>query len=65
MCKGKLGLLLLALGFIICSVHQAAADNWPRFRGPNGTGIAHAKSIPVQWDAKSILWKVELPAALI
>ncbi|CAN5267414.1 PQQ-like beta-propeller repeat protein [soil metagenome] len=46
-------LLLLAVTFTI------AAD-WPRFRGPNGTGITDAS--PVSWtkDTKP-LWKVELP----
>ncbi len=43
---------------------QSFADNWPRFRGPNGTGVADDKNIPVQFDGKSgknILWKVPLP----
>src|SRR5947209_5888901 len=58
---GKLGFGLLAVAFIFGSVRPAAGDNWPRFRGPNGTGIATDKHIPVQWDDKSILWKVEIP----
>src|SRR5436309_7184915 len=40
----------------------AVADNWPRFRGPNGTGVAADKDIPISWDEQSgLLWKVALP----
>jgi outer membrane protein assembly factor BamB len=42
--------------------HSAAADPWPRFRGPNGTGISADKGIPVQWtDKDGILWKTAIP----
>jgi outer membrane protein assembly factor BamB len=37
------------------------AQEWTRFRGPNGTGISNAKTIPSQWREKDINWKVELP----
>jgi len=38
-----------------------ASTAWNRFRGPNGTGIADAAGIPVQWTAKDYRWRVELP----
>jgi outer membrane protein assembly factor BamB len=48
---------LLAGLFLSCQL--ASADNWPRFRGPNGSGIARDKDIPVRFDEKhGILWKV-------
>ncbi len=53
--------LLLTLGGIFALVLAAEAANWPRFRGPNGTGIAEEKDIPVAWGAKDIRWKVVLP----
>jgi len=37
------------------------AQEWPRFRGPNGTGISHAKTIPTKIGDGDINWKVELP----
>jgi outer membrane protein assembly factor BamB len=42
------------------------AANWPRFRGPNGSGITTLKDLPASWDGesgKNIRWKtrVELP----
>ena len=37
------------------------AQEWTRFRGPNGTGISDAKGIPATWTEKDIRWKVKLP----
>src|ERR1019366_9993093 len=37
------------------------ADNWDRFRGPAGSGIANDKNIPVQFTAKDAVWKTEVP----
>lgn len=37
------------------------ADNWPRFRGPNGSGIAQDSDIPVQWLDEDLAWKIALP----
>jgi outer membrane protein assembly factor BamB len=38
-----------------------AADNWPRFRGPNGTGISQEKGFPVQWTEQDYVWKTKMP----
>jgi outer membrane protein assembly factor BamB len=40
---------------------EVCAADWPRFRGPNGAGIADDKTIPVKWSEKDIIWKVALP----
>jgi len=54
--------LLLIAGTLYVVVSSSTAANWPRFRGPNGDGIAADKDIPVKWNEKSgILWKVEIP----
>ncbi len=37
------------------------AENWPRFRGPNGQGISAAKTIPVKWSVQDYNWEIELP----
>ncbi len=42
----------------------AHAQHWPAFRGPNGSGIADARPLPVSWDAEksaNILWKTAVP----
>jgi outer membrane protein assembly factor BamB len=58
----------IGLGWVLAAwaatgwVGTAQAGNWPRFRGPNGTGLALDKGVPVEWSAdKGVLWKTELP----
>ena len=39
-----------------------AADNWSRFRGPNGTGVSNATNLPVEFGPeRSVKWKTPLP----
>jgi len=43
---------------------EEMAQNWPRFRGPDGAGIAFWTNLPASWDPKTgegILWKVPSP----
>jgi outer membrane protein assembly factor BamB len=53
------GVALLATAF--CAA--AAASDWPRFRGVNGSGIsADKQSLPAKWsDTENLKWKVALP----
>lgn len=40
--------------------------NWPRFRGPTGSGVATGAEAPLQWDGESgagVAWKVAVPVA--
>ena len=39
----------------------AGEGEWSRFRGPNGTGISHATTVPARWTEKDYNWKVVLP----
>src|SRR5262249_54108264 len=52
---------LVALGVVLLAVGPAGASDWPRFRGPNGTGIAADKDVPVKWTADNVLWKTPIP----
>ena len=36
------------------------SENWPRFRGPNGSGVS-ADSLPTSWTEDDYLWKIDLP----
>jgi len=57
--RGITGLIL-----VICAVLWAStvrAENWPRFRGPNGQGISDETGIPIEWTDKDYNWKTELP----
>ena len=39
------------------------AQEWPRFRGPNGSGVDTSGTVTVEWNAKNQLWSVEVPGA--
>lgn len=45
---------------ILAFASNLFADNWPRFRGPNGAGVAN-DPIPVVWKNEHFKWKVKLP----
>jgi outer membrane protein assembly factor BamB len=47
--------------WVLCSRSQGFAQEWTRFRGPNGSGISPAKTIPTIWAEKDINWKAPLP----
>ncbi len=45
---------------------REASENtgdWTRFRGPNGTGVSSATTIPVRFAEPDFNWKVPLPGA--
>jgi outer membrane protein assembly factor BamB len=50
----------LTVALTVCAL-RGAAQEWARFRGPNGTGISHVKTIPSKITGSDIHWKVELP----
>jgi outer membrane protein assembly factor BamB len=56
--------LFLALGGVLMGTVAAVGGDWPRFRGPNGTGTTTDKEVPVHWTEKeNVLWKTPLPGA--
>ena len=40
---------------------QVVSEDWPRFRGPNGTGISGATTVPIRWTEEDYNWVVNLP----
>lgn len=54
-------LLHTALGWLACLSAVSAAENWDRFRGPNGAGQAEITAIPIPWTTENVLWKQSLP----
>jgi len=44
---------------VLCAVFLA--NDWSRFRGPNGTGIDDSVSFPSSWTDSDIAWKTKLP----
>src|SRR5262245_61065598 len=51
-----------ALAVVILGAAASAADNWTRFRGPNGLGVSNATNLPVEFGPdKNVRWKTPLP----
>ena len=46
---------------ILALILLASAQDWPRFRGPNGTGVSDATTVPAKWTDKDVNWKATLP----
>src|SRR5581483_10846871 len=53
-------LLNLLCALVLCPV-LTSADNWPRFRGPDGSGVAPEQGIPTSWKLSDFAWQIELP----
>src|SRR5687768_16305374 len=58
--------------FVICAVvvvstcaeRGLAAENWPQWRGPLGTGVAADGEYPVKFSVdEGVAWKVKLPGS--
>jgi len=49
------GLTAVLLGTV------SRAENWPRFRGPNGTAISSETGFPITWTEKDYAWTISLP----
>jgi outer membrane protein assembly factor BamB len=54
----KIVIIALLIGLAASSL---AAQEWTRFRGPNGTGESEAKGIPATWTDADYAWKAALP----
>ena len=54
------GMMMLVVGMTLCPV-TGSAQEWTRFRGPNGTGESETTTIPATWGDSDYNWKVELP----
>jgi outer membrane protein assembly factor BamB len=57
-------ILFLLFCFCFATVTAAEAQNWPSFRGQNGSGVAEGHSTPASWSlekSENIAWKTPLP----
>ncbi|MDX6270956.1 MAG: hypothetical protein QOD28_2179, partial [Acidobacteriota bacterium] len=59
------GALLIApvvMTFALFAATVASAEDWPQFRGPNGSGVAESTGLPeVFGPEKNVVWKTPLP----
>lgn len=53
--------LLLSFCFCLPLFANAWAQEWTRFRGPNGAGQSDAQGIPTKWTLEECNWRVKLP----
>lgn len=55
---------LLACCLSVVAVTADAGENWERFRGPNGSGSADDKKVPVRFSEQdNLIWKTAIPGA--
>jgi outer membrane protein assembly factor BamB len=52
---------ILVIAACLSAILDLEAQEWTRFRGPNGTGISTATGIPSAWDPDSYLFQTKLP----
>jgi outer membrane protein assembly factor BamB len=57
--RKHLGAGLTTLVLLVLAA-EAGAQEWTRFRGPNGTGISTAKGVPVKWSEQDFAWRVPI-----
>jgi outer membrane protein assembly factor BamB len=46
---------------LLACVIPCQAQEWTRFRGPNGSGQSDATTIPTKWTDSDYNWKIDLP----
>ena len=54
-------LLMIAPALLLAGAAWAAEGEWSRFRGPNGSGLSAATTVPIRWTEKDYNWKIGLP----
>lgn len=57
--SGLIGLVFVCFATASVSAIEPTA-NWPRFRGPDGTGHSLV-ALPSEWTADDVAWQVDLP----
>jgi len=52
---------VVMVSFLVILPARADEAPWNRFRGPNGSGISDAKTVPARWAEKDYNWTIGLP----
>ena len=54
---------ILLLASAITAGEKPRSNDWPQFRGPNGSGISETRGLPSEFGPhKNVVWKTALPA---
>jgi outer membrane protein assembly factor BamB len=60
--RGIITLSLIASS--VTTAADAAAENWPQWRGPGGQGVSTERTLPLEWAPdRNVAWKTELPGS--
>ena len=56
-------LRIILVGLIACLIIASThAEDWPRFRGPQGRGVVDDANFPLKWsDTENVKWSISLP----
>ena len=57
----KFALIAAATLAALSTSSAASAEEWNRFRGPNGAGVSDATTVPTEWTDNDYNWKIDLP----
>jgi outer membrane protein assembly factor BamB len=53
---------VLTVMFLLLGIEPALAGDWSQFRGPNSSGIAESKELPIHMGpAQNLVWRTPLP----
>ena len=56
-----IGGITLVVAGLSSFASNAAAGNWPQWRGPDGSGVSNEKNLPTEWSpTKNIKWKTPI-----
>src|SRR5262245_34462046 len=59
-----MGRTTLSMLILLVAAAAGRSDDWPGWRGPNGTGVTAEKHLPVRWSAtENVRWKTPLEGA--
>lgn len=61
------GVLVVLVSMMVPATGWSADENlvWPRFRGPNGSGVAEGQAPPTEFGPdRNVKWKVSVPSGL-
>ncbi|HVS64962.1 MAG TPA: PQQ-binding-like beta-propeller repeat protein [Thermoanaerobaculia bacterium] len=47
-------------GALAIAAAPSAADDWPQWRGPLGTGVSPERNLPTEWSEETLAWSAEL-----
>ena len=54
--------MLFAIAMCATLSLPSRADDWPNWRGPDGTGKSAERNLPTEWSpTKNVRWRVALP----